>query len=116
MVHGFWEATRQEISHNLPPSDIEGRRGIQWGLGPIRVDGYFDTNTFEIGPSVSVVGIDIGTIYGNLKDGTAVRFNLGVANGEIRFYLKNGNQVWTYLDTKVTFNGQYSGDYKIMEF
>lgn len=83
-------------------------------LLPSQVTGYIDTNTFEVGLSVSVVGINVGNIYGNLKDGVGVKINLIAASGEIRFYLKNGNEVWVHLDVKVVFDGHYQGDYKIL--
>ena len=62
------------------------------------------------------MGISLGTIYGNLKDGVGVNVDLWVASGSLRFYLKNGNELWIHLDIKVSFDGSFSGDYKIISF
>jgi hypothetical protein len=62
------------------------------------------------------VGISLGTIYGNLKDGVGVNVDLWVASGSLRFYLKNGNELWIHVDIKISFDGSFSGDYKIISF
>jgi hypothetical protein len=63
-----------------------------------------------------VVGINLGTIYGNLKDGVGVKIDIFVAKGSLKFYLKNGNELWIHVDIKVTFDGSFDGDYKIITF
>ncbi|KAK1983800.1 hypothetical protein LZ30DRAFT_465226 [Colletotrichum cereale] len=110
----IWEAKQVELVRNMPPGDVDGRQSIDWSFGPVKVTGYVDTNTFEIGVSISIVGINVGNIYGNLKDGVGLKINLLAAKGEIRFYLKNGNEIWIHLDVKIVFDGHYEGDYKIM--
>ncbi|KAJ1325307.1 hypothetical protein MN608_10019 [Microdochium nivale] len=112
----LWEAKQVELVKNLPPGDIAGRKQIDWSFGPVKVSGYLDTNTLEVGLSISVAGISLGNIYGNLKDGVGVKVNLLVAKGEIRFYLKNGNELWVHLEIKIIFDGSYNGDYKIISF
>ncbi|KAK4146594.1 uncharacterized protein C8A04DRAFT_25510 [Dichotomopilus funicola] len=112
----IWKATQTEVQHNLPPGDAPGHVGIDWGFGPIKVSGYIDTDTYGIGVSVSVVGIHLGNIYGNLKDGVGLSVDLFVVSGAIKFYLKNGNELWIHLDLKIKFNGHYDGDYKILAF
>lgn len=62
------------------------------------------------------MGIDLGTIHGNLKDGVVLKVNIFVAKGEIRFYLKNGNELWVSLSLKIKFDGSFEGDYKIISF
>ncbi|KAH7264606.1 hypothetical protein FSOLCH5_009880 [Fusarium solani] len=111
-----WKAEQLDIVRNLPPGDIAGRVPIEWSFGPIKITGYVDTNTFEIGVSISIVGINVGNIFGNLKDGVGLDINLFVAKGSIRLYLKNGNELWVHLDVSVTFDGSFSGDYKIISF
>jgi len=64
--------------------------------------------------NVSVVGISLGNIYGNLKDGVGLNIDLIAAKGSIKFYLKNGNEVWVHLDIGIVFDGTYQGDYKII--
>jgi hypothetical protein len=88
---------------------------IQWYLGPIATTGSIDTSTLAFNVSASIVGIALGdTIQGNLKDGVTIDFNLFVASGELKYYLKNGNEVWTHVDVKVRFDGSFFGDYKLL--
>jgi hypothetical protein len=63
---------------------------------------------------VSILGINVGNIFGNLKDGVGVKVDLFLAKGSIKIYLKNGNEVWVHLDIKVKFDGSFDGDYKIL--
>lgn len=42
----------------------------------LQLSGYVDTNTFEVGVTDSIAGVNLGNIFGNLKDGIAVRINL----------------------------------------
>ncbi|SPJ81873.1 uncharacterized protein FTOL_09278 [Fusarium torulosum] len=112
----IWEAKQVDIARSLPPGDIQGRQKIEWGFGPIKITGYIDTNTYEIGVSISVAGINVGNIFGNLKDSVGLKVDLFVAKGEIRLYLKHGNEIWVHLDIKITFDGTFSGEFKILSF
>lgn len=49
-----------------------------------------------------------------MKDGVKVQLNLNCAKGDVNYYLKNGNEIWTHIDVKITFNGMYGGDYKVL--
>ncbi|KAL6832277.1 hypothetical protein V8C40DRAFT_284188 [Trichoderma camerunense] len=110
----YWVATQEGVGRSLPPG--RGRPSIDWSFGPIKITGYIDTDTFEIGVTVSVAGITVGNIFGNLKDGVGLKIDLFVAKGEIRLYLKNGNEVWVHYDLKISFDGSYQGDAKIFSF
>ena len=63
---------------------------------------------------MSIAGVNVGTVYGNLIDGVALNLDLFSAKGEIRFYLKNGNEIWTHVDIQIRFDGNFAGDYKII--
>ena len=78
--------------------------------------GYVDTDTYDIGVRISVCGTSVDNIYGNLKDGVGLKINLHTTRGEIKLYLKNGNELWTHIDTKVVFDGSFQKDSKIMSF
>jgi hypothetical protein len=83
-------------------------------LTVVQLVGYVDTSSYEVGVSVTIIGINAGNIYGNLKEGIVLQIDLFAAKGSIKLYLKNGNEIWTHLDVKITFDGSYSGDYKIL--
>lgn len=90
---------------------------VQWSFGPIYTSGSIDTSTYGFKVSVSILGIALGdTIEGNLKDGVKVDFNLFAAIGGLKYYIKNGNEVWINVDVKVKFDGSFSGDYKLISF
>lgn len=130
-----WEAKQQEVAPSLSPGDIESRKPIDWSFGPIKVKGqliwpseqclgtdyktlqvtgYVETNTLDAAIEISIAGISLGHIYDNLKDGIGVNVDLFSATGSLKFYLRNGNEVWIQLDVKITFDGSYSGGYKIL--
>ncbi|CRK22314.1 hypothetical protein HYQ45_018626 [Verticillium longisporum] len=111
-----WVATQVDVHRGLPPGNPRSRHDLDWGLGPIKISGYIDTDTFEIGISVSILGINVGNIYGNLKDGVGLNIDLFLAEGSIKLYLKNGNEVWINVDVSVKFDGSFQGDYKIISF
>jgi hypothetical protein len=69
---------------------------------------------FEITVTISLLGIDLGTFNGNLKDGLAVNINLLAAKGEIKFYLKNGNELWLRFNIKVIFDGTFEKEIKLL--
>ncbi|GIJ91918.1 hypothetical protein Asppvi_010893 [Aspergillus pseudoviridinutans] len=83
-------------------------------FGVVTIAGYVDTTTYEASVSVSVIGINIGTLSGNLQDGITLKVNLIAAKGELRFYLKNGNEVWLHVDLNIIFDGEYNDDVKII--
>ncbi|KYK54456.1 hypothetical protein DCS_06414 [Drechmeria coniospora] len=114
-----WIATQTEVAHNLPPPAPgrgKGRKEFSWSFGPVKLTGYIDTDTYEIGLIISVLGINLGNIYGNIKEGVVVKVNLGLAKGQLKFYLKNGNELWVHIDIKVLFDGSFHGDYKIISW
>jgi hypothetical protein len=49
-----------------------------------------------------------------MRDGVVLKVDLFAAVGQIRLYLKNGNELWVYIGVKITFDGAYEGDYKIL--
>ncbi|RXG50435.1 hypothetical protein VDGE_04808 [Verticillium dahliae] len=96
--------------------DSESCIDLDWGYGPVNIIGYVDTYTLEIGATISLLGISLGDIVENLKDGVVLNIELFLAVGAIRLYLKNGNEVWVALDIRVKFNGSYDSHYKIVSF
>jgi hypothetical protein len=49
-----------------------------------------------------------------VKDGVVGEIDLFLAKGEIRIYLKNGNEVWLHYDVKVKFDGHFKDDVKLL--
>ncbi|KAM3505476.1 hypothetical protein MY10362_002925 [Beauveria mimosiformis] len=113
-----WQATQVQLAKNLPPpgKSPNSRREFSWSFGPAKLTGYVDTDTWEIGVEVSVLGISLGKVYGNLKEGVVIKVNLFLAKGSIKLYLKNGNELWVRLDLDVKFDGGFHSDYKIIAF
>jgi len=71
-------------------------------------------STFEIRVVIKIAGITVGTFVGNLKDGVVININLLAAKGTIKFYLKNGSELWIHYELKILFDGTFEGDKKII--
>lgn len=79
------------------------------------MEGYVDITTFEVGVNVSVVGIEFGSLYGNLNDGVVLHVNLIAASGKVTLYLKAKTQVWLKINLKMLVGGDYDKDQKILD-
>jgi len=55
--------------------------------------GYVDTNTYDITVGIDIVGIKVDNIHRNLKDGVGLNIDMFLAKGQIKHYLKNGNEL-----------------------
>ncbi|KAF4992660.1 hypothetical protein FGRMN_7008 [Fusarium graminum] len=89
---------------------------IDWSYGPIKNTGNLDLDTLELEITPTYMGIEAGVLKGNIKDGMRLDIDYQKAKGEQRWYLRNGNEVWTHFDIKITFNGSYQDDKKILTF
>ncbi|KAI0185613.1 hypothetical protein EV127DRAFT_348007, partial [Xylaria flabelliformis] len=67
------------------------------------ISGWIDTSSLAVHVEVAVLGISVGTYDFNLKDGLTLSINLVVASGTIRFYGKNGNELWMYYKLTAPF-------------
>lgn len=76
--------------------------------------GSINTSTFAISVNISILGIDLGGFDGNLVDGLIIKVDLTAVKGEVRFYLKNGNEVWVGVKLSVIFDGKYETEAKII--
>ncbi|KAH7311490.1 hypothetical protein B0I35DRAFT_514256 [Stachybotrys elegans] len=89
------------------------RHRIEWGQGPLSLAGYVDINTYETGVEVAIMGISLGIITGNLKDGVGVSFALVALSGSVKLYLKNGNEIWVHQYIKTPFSQDIDEERKI---
>lgn len=80
----------------------------------MQVNGYVIKSTLEIGVATQVLGISVPAVYGNLKDGVQIKYDLHLARGSKKFYLKNGNEVWISVDIKVLFDGSFEKQVKLV--
>ncbi|GIK05578.1 hypothetical protein Aspvir_009691 [Aspergillus viridinutans] len=118
---GIFSATQISDAEAAASSlQVAAKPEVRVGFGPVSffgvvtVSGYVDTSTYEASVSVAVIGINIGTLTGNLEDGITLKVNLIAAKGELRFYLKNGKELWLHVDLNVIFDGDYKDDVKII--
>ncbi|OQE22003.1 hypothetical protein PENFLA_c013G01213 [Penicillium flavigenum] len=108
------EATASSLKSVVPQPEARINFGPISFFGVLTVSGYVDTGTYEASISVAVLGISLGTLTGSLKTGISVQVNLIAVKGEIRFYLKNSNELWVHFDLSVIFDGHYTDDVKII--
>ncbi|KXJ88050.1 hypothetical protein Micbo1qcDRAFT_178685 [Microdochium bolleyi] len=112
--HNEWVAEQLEVSSGLSLNDDRSKKELDWAHGPVKITGYINTDTFELGLSPVIAGISTGNVYGDLRQNVELRINLATTQGTTRFYLKNGNELWISVDVKVNFGGNTVGDYKII--
>ena len=46
----------------------------------------------------------------------SIQVKLTSAHGGLKYYLKNGNEVWTNVDLRVLWDGHFDKDAKILSF
>lgn len=68
----------------------------------------------EASITVSIFGKEITNVTGNLKTGIKVTFNLLVASGYLRFYLR-GSEVRLEYYAKIILDGVKKGDVKLFD-
>jgi len=73
-----------------------------------------DKETLDITVAPIIAQVYIGIIDGNLKDDVNVKLNLSQAKDRLRFYLRNGNEVWIHTDVQITFGGRYQDDFQLL--
>lgn len=69
----------------------------------------------SVGVQIPIIGfVSLGSIGGDLQKGVEMSIDVFVAKGSVRFYLKNGNQLWVGLSLTSKFFSDLKGDYKII--
>lgn len=61
-----------------------------------------------------LAGTYLGTITGDLKDGVSLSTDLFIVKGEMKWYLRNGNELWVHVDERVAFDGSFKGDFRVI--
>ncbi|KAK8007170.1 integral membrane protein [Apiospora arundinis] len=102
------DGLRKELSGNSST--------IDFNYGPLHVKGYVNPQTLGLTVTVDILGINLGTLRGDLKNsGLTIKVSLFVVEGEVKLYLKNTNEVWIRLHLEVTFDGTFDEDVKLLE-
>ncbi|MCJ1243877.1 hypothetical protein MMC30_001074 [Trapelia coarctata] len=95
---------------SLPPTKANGpRKEFTIAITPIvLLNIYIDTSTFEAGLEVTILGISIGSLYGNVKEGLVLHINLALVSGQVSLSLrKNGSDNELWAAAKVHFVGDF---------
>ncbi|KAK4508033.1 hypothetical protein PRZ48_001769 [Zasmidium cellare] len=111
-----WKASQVKLGRSLPPGAPKGRKGFKWLFGPLEASGYIDTDSYGLGVEVSILGIELGNIYGNLKEGVGLDVDLFLVSGSIMFHLLHSNQLWCKVRLSVKFDGSWDEDVYIVSF
>jgi hypothetical protein len=80
------------------------------------VKGYVDTDKGEVYVEISVLGISIGSYDFTLADGLTININLFLVKGLLKFYVKDGKELWMHYELSVRFDGTWNGDVKIISW
>jgi hypothetical protein len=79
-----------------------------------QMTGTVNTIKYTISVDITILGISLGVFHGDLKKGLGIKVNLVAVSGEAKFYLRNGNEVWVWLELKVIFDGTYNTEAKLI--
>jgi len=72
--------------------------------GYIQITGYVNPDQLEIGVSVTVFGIGLGTFYGSFTDGIGINVDLFAVSGSVDFYVNtDSKELRVKIDLKVKF-------------
>lgn len=74
------------------------------------MNGYIDLNTGVISLTVSILGTDLGTFTGSLKDGIDIKVDLWIVSGSLKFYVEV-DTLYLNVHAKVRFDGSYDQDH-----
>jgi hypothetical protein len=71
----------------------------------------------EIGIELAVIGISLGQVSGNLKDGIVFKVDLVAISGSVNIYLEGSSpkEVWVSWDLKIPFSDHFSDKKKIFD-
>ncbi|KAJ6041276.1 uncharacterized protein N7446_010835 [Penicillium canescens] len=75
---------------------LEEAVNIRYENYPVEVSGNVDTTTWEASNIFYFLGIKIGTLSGNLKNGIRVNLNIAGFKGYIRLYLEGDKLLLTW--------------------
>ncbi|KAE8414803.1 hypothetical protein BDV36DRAFT_298638 [Aspergillus pseudocaelatus] len=106
---GSFHVTQPKEFFAEPPSD-DTRIPIDFSWEIITIKGYIDLTTGIISLTVSILGIDLGTFTGSLKDGIEIKVDLWVVSGSLKFYV-DGSCLYLDVHAKVRFDGSYDQDH-----
>ncbi|KXG52950.1 uncharacterized protein PGRI_082050 [Penicillium griseofulvum] len=98
----------KELRAQPPRDDIRIPIHFSWEI--VSVDGYIDLDTGVISLTVSILGIDLGTFTGSLKDGIEIKVDLWIVSGSLKFYV-DGDTLYLNVHAKVRFDGSYDQDH-----
>ncbi|OCL11912.1 hypothetical protein AOQ84DRAFT_361099 [Glonium stellatum] len=105
----------------------ETRIAVAFSEGPLTVNGYVDKTTFEIGAELSILGIDLGVLSGNLNKGLNLYVHLAAVAGMVNLKSRENpvglqraggrsHQVWASVNLTILFLAQarYTEDKSVL--
>jgi hypothetical protein len=81
-----------------------------------QIKGYVDLAKLTVYIEIVVVGISVGSFTFKWDDGLEIDINLVVVKGKLKFYVKDGHELWVHIELDVLFDGSWNDDYKIISW
>ncbi|KAJ5684855.1 uncharacterized protein N7477_001200 [Penicillium maclennaniae] len=85
-------------------------------LGPFKLDIFFDTDTYDVNGSIKVFGHSILGVALNAKTLDDLKYNIGIAKGDLFFYIVNNNELWVHLKCDPFVGRTYNKESKLFQF
>ncbi|KAK4541574.1 hypothetical protein LTR36_007871 [Oleoguttula mirabilis] len=101
---GQYEAKQVQQPTGLPDTLFDSKTPINWTEGPVSISGWIDLSSLNVTLNVSVMGMALGTVVGDLHQGIILTVNLMLEKGSLTFHLGSGNE----LMVKVALDGIYN--------
>ncbi|GAD95696.1 conserved hypothetical protein [Paecilomyces variotii No. 5] len=113
---GTYQVTQLELENDLPESVNDDRIKIDINIFTIRVAGYLVKSTHEIGVEIYVFTNKLGNFFGNVRDNLVIEGNTYLWRGNIKFYVKNGHELWIEYDIASPYMNKSEGNKQILHF
>ncbi|KAJ5763210.1 hypothetical protein N7533_001891 [Penicillium manginii] len=85
-------------------------------LGPFTLDISFDIDTYDVNGSITVFGHSILGVALNAKTLDDLKYNIGIAKGDLFFYIENDNELWVHLKCDPVVGRTYKKNSKLLQF
>ena len=80
-----------------------------------QIVGYFKSKTNVLNIEVSVLGIQLGNYEADITNaGLDIKIDLSEGKGALKFYRKTKRELWLILNLRVSFDGTFSKDARLI--
>ncbi|CZR70111.1 uncharacterized protein PAC_20012 [Phialocephala subalpina] len=103
-----YKVTQESLNKNTSVGNpFKAKTPFNYTSGPISMTGYLHTTTGNFCIRVLLMGIYIGTFGDNECEIFDVDVDIFAATGNLRFDLREGNELWVDWKVELTWGGKF---------